>query len=106
MEHEIFAPILLPILHSLVGKVVRINKGPESIVGKLVAARSDYVVVEPVDKKTPKSGDKPPLVFYQIHHIKSIEEEKLPPDKRESHEKHPVKNGRRKKKSRKKTTGF
>ncbi|ATY86148.1 hypothetical protein CVV65_15440 [Kyrpidia spormannii] len=79
MEHQISAPSLLHILHSLIGKVVRINKGPESILGKLVAIRSNYVVVEPVDRKHPRLEDKPPFIFYQIHHIKSIEEEKLPP---------------------------
>ncbi|MFC4765824.1 hypothetical protein ACFO8Q_00180 [Effusibacillus consociatus] len=93
----------LPILESLVGKVVRINKGgPESKTGKLLAVQSDYVVMETINEQNQKSEEKAKgkskekaaeqsggvalqtlqemtnatqIVYYRTHHIKSVKED-------------------------------
>ncbi|MBX6396402.1 MAG: hypothetical protein IRY98_12005 [Alicyclobacillaceae bacterium] len=109
MEHPM-APTLLPILQSLVGKVVRINKGPEGIIGKLLAVQSDYLVVEPIDEHHKKDGEKSDIVFFQIHHIKSIreepqQEEAQNSDQEESQDKNSGNGKSRKRSSAKKKSG-
>jgi spore coat protein B len=68
--------ITVPHLQSLIGKVVRVYKGgPESRTGKLLAVKSDYLIMQTDDPNPEADPCYPYLIYYKLHHIKSISED-------------------------------